>query len=87
MIYAISYDLRKKGQDYSGLYEAIKTLGAWAHYLESMWLVDTAIGADAIVDRLKGHFDGNDRLLVMKMTGDRQGLLSKAEWDWIKKHE
>ncbi|SDA86131.1 hypothetical protein [Sinorhizobium sp. NFACC03] len=83
MIYAINYDLKKKGQDYSGLHEAIKQIGDWFKCLESCWLVDTAIGADAIVDRIKKHFDSNDRLLVTKVTRDYQGLLTKEDWRWI----
>jgi hypothetical protein len=29
MIYAINYDLRQPNRDYSGVFEAIKTCGAW----------------------------------------------------------
>lgn len=83
MIYAINYDLKKKGQDYSGLYEAIKQIGEWFKCLDSHWLVDTGIGADAIVDRIKKHLDANDRLLVTKVTKDCQGLLNKDDWKWI----
>lgn len=83
MIYAINYDLNKKGQDYSGLYEAIKQLGDWFKCLDSHWLIDTTIGADAIVARIKRHFDNNDRLLVTKVTRDYQGLLTKEDWTWI----
>ena len=87
MIYAINYDLNKKGQDYSSLYESIKKLGAWWHHLDSLWLVDTTYDADEIVDAIKKHFDPNDSLLVMKLSKDRQGLLSQQAWDWIEKHD
>ena len=48
MIYAVNYDLKKPGQDYSALYEAIKGCGAWWHFLGSTWLVDTSLTADGI---------------------------------------
>lgn len=83
MIYAINYDLKKKGQDYSGLHEGIKQLGDWFKCLDSHWLIDTTIGADAIVERISKHFDNNDRLLVTKVTRDYQGLLTKEDWTWI----
>jgi hypothetical protein len=60
MIYAVNYDLKKPGQDYAPLYEAIKSCGDWWHYLGSTWLVDTALSADGIWDRLKAHVDAND---------------------------
>jgi len=87
MIYAINYDLNKKGQNYSGLYDAIKKLGVWWHYLDSLWLVDTTKNADEIVNAIKPHFDANDSLLVMKLSKDRQGLLTEKAWDWIERHD
>lgn len=35
MIYAINYDLKRPGQNYEKLYEAIKSCGTWWHYLGS----------------------------------------------------
>lgn len=87
MIYAINYDLNKKGQDYSGLYESIKKLGDWWHHLDSLWLVNTTYDAEEIVGAIKEHFDPNDRLLVMKLSKDRQGLLTQQAWDWIEEHD
>jgi hypothetical protein len=46
-IYSINYDLKKPGRDYEGLYTAIKGCGDWWHYLESTWLVDTALNLTA----------------------------------------
>ena len=83
MIYAINYDLKKPGQDYKGLYEAIKGCGAWWHYLGSTWLVDTKLNAEGIWKRLEPHFDKNDRALVIGVTRDCQGWLPKEAWAWI----
>ena len=83
MIYAINYDLKKPGRDYSGLYEAIKGSGVWWHYLESTWLVDTALDANGIWKRLDPHLDHNDLALVIGVTKDYQGWLPEEAWKWI----
>jgi hypothetical protein len=83
MIYAINYDLKKPGRDYAALYTAIKSCGAWWHYLESMWLVDTNLGAEGVWKRIEAHFDRNDRALVIGVTKDHQGWLPKDAWEWI----
>lgn len=48
MIYSINYDLKRPGQNYEALYEAIKSCGAWWHHLGSTWLVDTNLNAKGI---------------------------------------
>jgi hypothetical protein len=68
--YLISYDLNKPGQDYKGLEEAIKSLGAWWHHLDSTWIVKHAGPATVIRDSLAEHIDGNDELLVVKLSGE-----------------
>ena len=83
MIYAINYDLKKPSRDYKSLYEAIKGCGAWWHYLGSTWLVDTTLDAEGIWKRLEPHFDKSDRALVIGVTKDCQGWLSKEAWEWI----
>ena len=75
MIHAINYDLKQPGQDYSGLYDAIKSCGDWWHYLGSTWLVDTNLTAEGIWKRLDPHVDRNDRVLVIGVTKDYQGWL------------
>ena len=83
MIYAINYDLKKPGQDYNDLYEAIKSCGVWWHYLGSTWLVDTSMTAQGIWQKLEPCIDRNDRVLVIGVTRDYQGWLSQDAWDWI----
>jgi hypothetical protein len=83
MIYAINYDLKKPGRDYSDLYTAIKSCGVWWHYLESIWLVDTHLNAHSIWNKIKGAIDNNDRVLIIGVTADNSGWLPKDAWDWI----
>jgi len=86
MIYAINYDLCKPGADYEGLYAAIKSCGAWWHYLGSTWLVDTQLDANGIFSRLKAHIDANDRMLIVGITRDYSGWLTQDAWNWINEH-
>lgn len=83
MIYAINYDLKRPGQNYEALLEAIKNCGAWWHYLGSTWLVDTGMNAKGIWDRLAPHVDKNDYVLVIGITRDYQGWLPKEAWEWL----
>jgi hypothetical protein len=83
MIYAINYDLHKPHQDYTGLYNAIKGCGPYWHHLGSTWLVDTSLDANGIFSRLAAHIDGDDCVLVFRVSRDCSGWLSKTAWDWI----
>ncbi len=68
--YIIGYDLKKPGQDYSSLFEAIKKLGNWWHCLDSTWIIKHDGPATSIRDALTPHIDSNDRLLVTKLSGE-----------------
>jgi hypothetical protein len=83
MICSVNYDLKQPGRDYSALYNAIKSCGPWWHYLGSTWLVDTALDARQIWERLAPHVDKNDVCLVIGVTRNYQGWLPKEAWDWI----
>lgn len=86
-VYSINYDLNSPGQNYDDLYEEIKQQGAWWHYLESMWLVDTSKSTSTIRDNLSPHLDNNDEILVTKLSGSWSswGLSDNAE-DWLHDH-
>jgi hypothetical protein len=83
VIYAINYDLKRPGQHYEAVYEAIKSCGVCWHYLESTWLVDTWLDARSIWNRLAPHVDKNDCVLVIGVTRDYQGWLPKEAWEWV----
>ena len=63
-VYVIGYDLNKPGQDYSDLFEALKSYGTWWHHLDSTWIVVTDQSAARVRDNLKQYMDKNDELLV-----------------------
>jgi hypothetical protein len=83
----ISYDLRKPGQDYTGLFDGIKALGSWWHCLESVWLVNTPLAGAQVRDALRGHLDANDSLMVAALGGNWATLgLSGNCTDWLRAH-
>ena len=84
MIYAINYDLKRPGQNYDALHDAMKNCWSWWHFLGSTWLIDTSLNAPGIWDRLAPHVDKNDFLLVIGVTADYSGWLPQEAWDWIK---
>ena len=83
MIYAVNYDLKQPGRNYDGLHGAIKELGAWWHYLGSTWLIDTALSAEQIWQRLSPHIDKDDFVLVIRVVNDKSGWLPPKAWEWI----
>lgn len=87
MVYEISYDLNRPGQDYKDLYAAIKNLGSWCHPVDSTWFVDSSLSADAIRDRLKAVMDKSDALVVVKASvpGAWFGLSTEIS-TWLKNH-
>lgn len=84
----IGYDVNSQDQEYEGLTEKIKSLGAWWHYLDSTWIVQTSISVVAVRDALKPLLDRNDELLVVDITGDAAawcGFPDRGS-DWLKNH-
>jgi hypothetical protein len=86
MIHHVDYDLRRPGQDYEGLIEALKGTGTWARPAKSTWLVSTQETATQLRDRLAEHLDANDKLLVMEVTRADWATrgLTKDVTDWLR---
>ncbi len=87
MVFAILYKLNHSKKDYTALYEKIKDLGEWAHYLDSAWLVSTnrATTPKEIYDNLIPFIEGEgDYLLVIQVTNSYYGWLPLKLVDWLK---
>lgn len=87
-VFLISYDLRKVGQNYTSLYDSIKSLSTnWQHPMESFWGVQVSddVNAQSIYERLRPSIDENDSLFIMEIKGttDRQGWMPKTFWTWL----
>jgi hypothetical protein len=85
MLYVVSYDLRKPGEDYKGLYEQLKNSPRWWHYLQSTWLISTSESASQLYNRLAAHLGKNDNILIIEAGINVQGWLPKDAWEWIYK--
>ncbi len=86
MVFLITYDLNKPGQNYNKLYDEIKKAARWWHYLDSTWIIETQISADIWQERLKKHvIDDDDYLLVIQVCDNYQGWLPEKAWEWLRK--
>jgi hypothetical protein len=83
MILVVSLDLLGPAASYDKLYEELKKQGTWWHYMRWTWLVDTDRTPEQVVDALKPHMQGTDRMLVAPLGRPYQGLLTKEEWSWV----
>jgi hypothetical protein len=67
----IVYDIHPaQGVAYRELGEAIKSLGAWWHHLETVWIVQCAETPQDIRNRLERFLGFDDQLLVIDISGD-----------------
>lgn len=84
-VLSINYDLRQPGRNYESLYEAIKSYGTYWHALDSFWVVSTSQTAQQVRDHLSQFIDRNDRLIVVRMSGEAawQGLPDQGS-TWLK---
>ena len=67
-LHLITYDLNRPGQNYSSLFEAIRSIGANWHPMDSVWFVRTTWTAANVRDHLLPHIDQNDTLFVSRVT-------------------
>lgn len=80
--------MKRPGQNYAELYEAIKSLGEWQHPLESTWMikVGSVVSSNDLYTELRSKIQDDDLLFVVEITNqDRQGWLAKTFWEWMKK--
>jgi hypothetical protein len=81
-VYCITYDLKRPGQNYDPLWEALAKMGA-RRVLLSVWVVATTSTAVQVRDHLQSFLDRNDAILVAR-------LRVEAAWsgvdhsDWLK---
>lgn len=86
MVYMITYDLNKQGQDYENVIKAIKDAsnGVWCTFWKSSYLIKSNLtSADDVFKMIRPYLDPNDKLLVIEVKNNRQGWLEQEEWDYI----
>jgi hypothetical protein len=86
-LFVISYDLKKPGRNYKGLFDKIETYGTYAKPLESFWLIETNQTAKQIVDTLQTEIDANDRMFVIEAVPGTWASLRLAPniLDWLRR--
>lgn len=86
MILSISYDLNKAGQNYSDLYDTIKSAPGYIRAMDSYWFISTRESVSSWADRLMKAIDKNDYVFVVDITGQsQQGWMKKTVWEWLEK--
>ncbi len=86
MVYLITYDLNKNGQDYENVINAIKdaSTGAWCTFWKSSYLIKSNLSsADDVFKKIQPYLDSNDKLLVIEVKNNKQGWLCQKDWDYI----
>ena len=88
MVYLVTYDLNKTGQDYDSVYKAIKdaSTGVWWHFLESTWIIKTHLTIQQVTDKVKSKMDDNDSLLVIEVKNNYSGWLPKDAWEYLREN-
>ncbi|MCS5718590.1 hypothetical protein N1027_10640 [Herbiconiux sp. CPCC 205763] len=82
----LTYDLKTPGQKYEKLYEKLKSMGAWAHVMDSTWIITGAsITSQTVFDAAREIVDDND--LVLATDFDLRGMkgwLREQTWTWVR---
>jgi hypothetical protein len=79
----VTYTLRNSLKDYNPLFESIKSVGKWWHYIDTTWIVQTNLTADQLAHKLLPFIEQPDYLLVVLIAREHQGWLPKAAWEWL----
>ena len=88
MLFHISYDLNKPGQNYPELYDKIKKLASeWCHPVDSTWFIETTYSATEVRDAIVAVIDSSDSIIVTKASapGAWKGLGKEAS-QWLQDH-
>lgn len=64
----VTYDLIKR-KNYPELIKELEKFPYW-HCLGSVWIVKSDLKCSEIRDRLLSHIDSDDKLIVLKLTGE-----------------
>lgn len=83
----IAYDVHPvTGAAYDNLVQAIQSMGAWWHHLETVWIVRSEKTPEEIRGALKVYVSADDQLLVLEISGDRAGWVGACDAGsrWLK---
>jgi len=80
----VAYELHREptSKDYQSIVSIIKKYD----YLKiggSEYFIYTNDSPDTIVDKIKPYFESNEKLIVIKVSNPKQGLLTEEQWKWL----
>ena len=81
--YIVAYDLRKQGQNYTGLIQALKEFPS-VHPMQSTWFIKTNLTASEIRGHLKQFIDQNDSIFVGEISSSWAAQMSQEALDFLK---
>ena len=83
--FLITYDLQTPAPNYDEIIRIIKEdcASAWCKYWESSFLITSSMTPTEIMDKLTPLLGKGDRFLVIEVANNKNGWLTKTQWDWI----
>ena len=67
-MHLITYDVNRPGQNYTLLYQAIKSYGTYWRCMQNAWVIRTSNSAVQVRDHLGKYIDANEKLFITKVT-------------------
>jgi CRISPR-associated endonuclease Cas2 len=68
--FVVTYDLHQPGQKHKQLTEHLESYPTHWHLQRSVWVIVTNQKAKELADSLLQFLDSNDKLLVLRLSGD-----------------
>lgn len=83
--YIVTYDLHQRGQNYDCINAKLKGYGTYWHIQGSVWIIKTAQTAVQVRDSLRNCLDGNDKLVVARLSSEAAWYGYNQDIDnWLK---
>jgi hypothetical protein len=87
MVFVVAYDLHTPNdtpQDYERVIAQIKYDFSWCHLEKSVWLVDSALNASEIREKIRTALSQSDRLFVARLQGNwASWALGQERNNWL----
>jgi DNA-binding transcriptional regulator LsrR (DeoR family) len=81
-VYLVTYDLKKPGQDYSGLLAKIRSY-AFARLSESSYAIESLESPEAVCTALRRFMDANDTIYVINLKRPYSGYGPQDTNQWL----
>lgn len=84
----LTYDLNSPGQKYEKLRNVImeEISNSYCTFWKSSFLFRSSLTPNVMIEKLQPYLDKDDTLFVTEIVNNKQGWLSKNQWDFINKN-